>query len=87
MPLRDAVRKEDILVEEEIEVKVAKITIPFEEITRGQMYTDKHLNKTAGQTLLEAGIRISPAEIVVMASVGAKRYCGSSIAESAISTG
>ena len=64
------VRYEDIVIEEIEGKKVAKITIPFEEITLGQNVHRQGSDKIAGQTLLEAGIRISPAEIAVMASVG-----------------
>jgi len=64
------VRYEDVTIEEIEGKKIAKITIPFEEITLGQNVHRQGSDKIAGQILLEAGIRISPAEIAVMASVG-----------------
>jgi molybdopterin molybdotransferase len=64
------VRYEDVIIEEIEGKKIAKITIPFEEITLGQNVHRQGSDKIAGQILLEAGIRISPAEIAVMASVG-----------------
>jgi molybdopterin molybdotransferase len=64
------IRYEDIDIQENEGVKYAKITIPFTEITKGQNVHPKGSDRKAGDILLKKGLKISPPEIAVMASVG-----------------
>jgi molybdopterin molybdotransferase len=64
------IRYEDIDILEVNEQKVAVIKIPLEEITLGQNIHRKGADRKAGDILLKKGLKISPAEIAVMASVG-----------------
>lgn len=64
------VRYEDIIIQENEGVKYAKITIPFSEIKTGQNIHKKNSDRKQGDILLQKGLKISPAEIAVMASVG-----------------
>jgi molybdopterin molybdotransferase len=64
------IRYEDIEIQENEGVKYAKITIPFAEIKTGQNVHPKGSDRKAGDVLLKKGLKISPPEIAVMASVG-----------------
>ena len=64
------IRYEDIDIQENEGVKYAKITIPFTEITTGQNVHPQGSDRKAGDILLKKGLKISPPEIAVMASVG-----------------
>jgi molybdopterin molybdotransferase len=64
------IRYEDIDIQENEGVKYAKITIPFTEITKGQNVHPQGSDRKAGDILLKKGLKISPPEIAVMASVG-----------------
>ncbi len=64
------IRYEDIDIQENEGVKYAKITIPFSEITTGQNVHPQGSDRKAGDILLKKGLKISPPEIAVMASVG-----------------
>jgi molybdopterin molybdotransferase len=65
-----AIRYEDVDIQELNGQKIATITIPLEEIKQGQNIHKKGIDRQAGDVLLKKGIKISPAEIAVMASVG-----------------
>ena len=64
------IRYEDIEIQEVDGVKIAKITIPLHEISEGQNIHRKGVDRKAGDVLLQKGLKISPPEIAVMASVG-----------------
>jgi molybdopterin molybdotransferase len=64
------IRYEDIEIQEIEGVKYAKITLPFAEIKTGQNIHLKGSDRKAGDVLLKKGLKISPPEIAVMASVG-----------------
>jgi molybdopterin molybdotransferase len=64
------IRYEDIEIQENERVKYAKINIPFSEITAGQNVHPQGADRKEGDTLLKKGLKISPPEIAVMASVG-----------------
>ncbi|MEA5139729.1 molybdopterin molybdotransferase MoeA [Arcicella rigui] len=64
------VRYEDINIQQDGEVKFASISIAKEEIVKGQNVHVQGSDRHAGEVLLQKGIKISPAEIAVMASVG-----------------
>jgi molybdopterin molybdotransferase len=64
------IRYEDVEIQEVDEVKVAKITIPLSEISQGQNVHRQGSDRKAGDVLLQKGLKISPSEIAVMASVG-----------------
>lgn len=64
------IRYEDISLEELHGIKVARLTIPFSDIKKGQHIHAKGSDKQAENLLLQTGIRISPAEIAVLATVG-----------------
>ena len=64
------IRYEDLEIQEVDGVKYAKITIPLSEITAGQNVHPKGSDRKAGDVLLTKGLKISPPEIAVMASVG-----------------
>ena len=64
------IRYEDIEIQEVEGVKYAKITIPFAEIKVAQNVHPKGSDRKAGDVLLKKGLKISPPEIAVMASVG-----------------
>ncbi len=67
----DAVIKyEDIGIQEVEGQKMAYITIPLKEIKQGQNIHKKGIDRKAGDILLKKGMKISPAEIAIMASVG-----------------
>ena len=64
------VRYEDVAFFEKDEQKFASITIPFDELKKGQNIHQQGIDKQQGQRLLAKGTKISPAEIAVIASVG-----------------
>ncbi len=64
------IRYEDIDIQEIEGQKTAFITIPLEEMTSGQNIHKKGIDRKVGDILLKKGLKISPAEIAVMASVG-----------------
>ncbi len=64
------IRYEDVDIQGVEEQKIASITIPLEEIILGQNIHRKGSDRKAGDILLKKGMKISPAEIAVMASVG-----------------
>jgi molybdopterin molybdotransferase len=64
------IRYEDLDIQENEDVKYAKITIPFSAITVGQNVHPQGSDRKAGDILLKKGLKISPPEIAVMASVG-----------------
>ena len=64
------IRYEDVEIQEIDGVKYAKITIPFSEIKVGQNIHPQGSDRKAGDVLLTKGLKISPPEIAVMASVG-----------------
>jgi molybdopterin molybdotransferase len=64
------IRYEDINIQEDEGVKYAKINIPFSEITMEQNIHKQGSDRKRGDILLQKGLKISPAEIAVMASVG-----------------
>jgi molybdopterin molybdotransferase len=64
------IRYEDVNIQENEGIKYAKITIPFSEIKEGQNIHKKGSDRKEGDILLEKGLKISPSEIAVMASVG-----------------
>lgn len=64
------IRYEDIEIEEVEGMKIAKVSIPLEEIKEGQNVHQQGADRQAGEILLHNGLPISPAEIAVMASVG-----------------
>ncbi|MDR6564326.1 MULTISPECIES: molybdopterin molybdotransferase MoeA [unclassified Arcicella] len=63
-------RYEDINIESINDMKVASITIVKEEIRKGQNVHLQGSDRKAEDVLLQKGIKISPAEIAVMATVG-----------------
>jgi len=64
------IRYEDVDIQEVDAVRVAKITIPFSEISPGQNIHRQGADRKTGDLLLQKGLKISPPEIAVMASVG-----------------
>ncbi len=64
------IRYEDVDIQGVEDQKIASITIPLEEIILGQNIHRKGSDRKAGDILLKKGMKISPAEIAVMASVG-----------------
>lgn len=64
------VRYEDVDIQELDGVKVAKIRIPLIEILQGQNIHRRGADRKVGDMLLQKGLKISPPEIAVMASVG-----------------
>jgi molybdopterin molybdotransferase len=64
------VRYEDVDIQEVEGQKMSFITIPLEEIKQGQNIHRKGIDRKKGDILLTKGMKISPAEIAVMASVG-----------------
>ena len=72
LPLKcnTVIRYEDVDIQEVNGQKIAFITIPLEEIMQGQNIHRKGSDRKAGDILLKKGMKISPAEIAVMASVG-----------------
>ena len=64
------IRYEDVDIQEVDGVKVAKITIPLTEISQGQNIHRQGADRKVGDKLLQKGLKISPPEIAVMASVG-----------------
>jgi molybdopterin molybdotransferase len=64
------VRYEDVDIQEVEGQKMSFITIPLEEIKQGQNIHRKGIDRKEGDILLTKGMKISPAEIAVMASVG-----------------
>ena len=64
------IRYEDVEILEVDGVKTAKITIPLAEITQGQNVHRRGADRKIGDMLLQKGLKISPPEIAVMASVG-----------------
>ena len=67
------IRYEDVNMQEVEGVKIAKITIPLSEITQGQNIHRQGADRKSGDLLLQKGLKISPPEIAVMASVGKAR--------------
>jgi molybdopterin molybdotransferase len=64
------IRYEDVDIQEVDGQKVAFVSIPLEEIKQGQNIHNKGIDRKTGDTLLKKGMKISPAEIAIMASVG-----------------
>lgn len=64
------IRYEDVDIQEVDGVKIAKITIPLIEILQGQNIHRKGSDRKMSDILLQKGLKISPPEIAVMASVG-----------------
>ncbi len=64
------IRYEDVDIQRFDGVKVAKITIPLSEISQGQNVHRQGSDRKSGDMLLQKGLKISPPEIAVMASVG-----------------
>jgi molybdopterin molybdotransferase len=64
------IRYEDVNIQEVEGVKMAKITIPLSEISQGQNVHRQGADRKSGDTLLQKGLKISPPEIAVIASVG-----------------
>ena len=64
------IRYEDVDIQEVDGLKIAKITIPLTEILQGQNIHRKGADRKVGDFLLRKGLKISPPEIAVMASVG-----------------
>lgn len=64
------IRYEDVEIQEIEGVKYAKIIIPVTEILVGQNIHPQGSDRKAGDILLKKGLKISPPEIAVMASVG-----------------
>lgn len=64
------IRYEDVEIQEVDGVKFAKITIPLVEILQGQNVHRQGSDRKSGDILLQKGLKISPPEIAVMASVG-----------------
>ena len=64
------IRYEDVDIQEVEGQKIASITIPFSAIIQGQNIHKKGIDRKAGDILLKKGMKISPSEIAVMASVG-----------------
>ncbi len=64
------IRYEDIRIEEDKGGKLARLTIPVSDIKKGQHIHAQGIDKRAKDILLSKGIRISPAEIAVLATVG-----------------
>ncbi len=67
------IRYEDVDIQDKEGTKYAKISIPFSEIKSGQNIHPKGSDRKQGDILLQKGLKISPAEIAVMASVGKDR--------------
>lgn len=63
-------RYEDFNIQQDGEIKFACISIPNEEIKKGQNVHLQGSDRKAEEVLLQKGIKISPAEIAVMATVG-----------------
>lgn len=64
------IRYEDVDIQEVKGQKIAFITIPLAEIIQGQNIHKKGYDRKSGDILLQKGLKISPAEMAVMASVG-----------------
>ena len=64
------IRYEDVDIQEVEGKKVVNINIPFSEITQGLNIHKKGTDRKAEDVLLQKDMKISPAEIAVMASVG-----------------
>lgn len=64
------IRYEDLENQEINHEKSVKITLPFSEISIGKNVHVQGSDRKAGDILLKKGLKISPAEIAVMASVG-----------------
>ena len=64
------IRYEDVDIQDVDGLKIAKITIPLTEILQGQNIHRKGADRKVGDFLLRKGLKISPPEIAVMASVG-----------------
>lgn len=64
------IRYEDVEIQGIDGGKFAKITIPLHEISEGQNIHRKSSDRKVGDVLLQKGLKISPPEIAVMASVG-----------------
>ena len=64
------IRYEDVDIKEVEGKKVVNINIPFSEIKQGLNIHKKGTDRKAGDVLLQKGMKISPAEIAIMASVG-----------------
>ena len=64
------IRYEDVDIQGVEGKKIVKINIPFSEITKGLNIHKKGIDRKVGDVLLQKGMKISPAEIAVMASVG-----------------
>ena len=82
------IRYEDIDIQEIEGEKYAKITIPSSEIKVGQNIHPQGSDRKVGDVLLKKGLKISPPEVAVMASVGkAKVLVENSPRVAVISTG
>lgn len=64
------IRYEDINLEEQQGSKIARLTISFSEIKKGQHIHEQGVDKQAQEILLKKGMQLSPAEIAVLATVG-----------------
>ena len=64
------IRYEDADVQEVEDRKVVRINIPFSEIIQGLNIHKRGIDRKRGDVLLRKGMKISPAEIAIMASVG-----------------
>lgn len=64
------IRYEDVDIQGVEGQKIASILIPLEEIIQGQHIHRKGSDRKAGDVLLKKGMKISPSEIAIMASVG-----------------
>ena len=64
------IRYEDVDIQEVEDRKVVNIKIPLSEIAQGQNIHKRGIDRKVGDILLKKGMKISPAEIAVMASVG-----------------
>lgn len=64
------IRYEDIDIQEVDGEKMAYVSIALEEIMHGQNIHRKGSDRKVGDILLKKGMKISPAEIAIMASVG-----------------
>jgi molybdopterin molybdotransferase len=64
------IRYEDVDIQDVDGQKKAFVNIPLNEIMQGQNIHKKGIDRKAGDILLKKGMKISPAEIAIMASVG-----------------
>ena len=64
------IRYEDVDIQEVEGKKIVKINIPFSEIMQGLNIHKKGIDRKVEDVLLQKGMRISPSEIAIMASVG-----------------